>query len=138
MARKLLGLAAVLALAGAARPDDAGKADLDRLQGGWVMESARRDGKDVEPNMTRVVKGDAYEVRQGDKVVAKGTIKLDASKSPKEIDVTRADGQRMKGIYEIKEDVQRVCLAPPGKDRPTQFKAEAGGGLTLTVWKRKK
>jgi uncharacterized protein (TIGR03067 family) len=40
------------------------------------------------------------------------------------------------GIYQIEGDDLMICLAPFGKDRPTEFKAPAGSGLTLTTYKR--
>lgn len=146
MAQTVLSLAFVLAVGGAKAADDVSRADLEKLQGEWVMVSAQRDGKEMPAEeaakMLRVVKGDGYVLTRDDKVVAKGTIKLDASKTPRAIDVTRSEGdgagKSALGIYEVDGDMQKVCLAQPGKDRPTEFSAKEGSGHTLAVWKRKK
>jgi len=42
------------------------------------------------------------------------------------------------GIYEVKKDSRKVCLAEQGKERPTEFSAKPGSGHTLAVFKRVK
>ena len=44
----------------------------------------------------------------------------------------------MLGIYEIEGDTQKVCFAPPEKERPTKFESESGSGLMLITSKRAK
>ena len=138
---QLSGLAAVVILfAGVASGDD--KKELDRFQGEWVYVSSEKDGKKTPEEelkgVVRTIKGDQYTLSKGDKVLARGTIKVDPSKKPATIDVMRSDGDRaLLGIYEFDGDTQKVCLAAPGKDRPREFSAKEGSGNTLTVWKKK-
>ncbi len=40
------------------------------------------------------------------------------------------------GILEIEGDVIRVCSAPAGAPRPTDFSAPEGGRHTFSVWQR--
>jgi hypothetical protein len=45
----------------------------------------------------------------------------------------------MLAIYEwVDDDTYRVCYDPSGKARPKEFKAPAGSGYILHVWKRAK
>jgi len=123
------------------------KTDLDRLQGHWMMHESTRDGKKIDSKkikMERMIEGNTYTLRveseAGDQVV-RGTISIDPGKEPKTIDVMRSEGpdkgKPMLGIYELKGDTQKVCLGPPGKDRPSEFVSKPGSGNVLTIWQRK-
>jgi len=72
----------------------------------------------------------------------KGIIKVYPSKTPKWMDskatTDTAKGEISLGIYEITADDYKVCFAPPGKKRPTEFASKAGSGIILQVWKREK
>jgi uncharacterized protein (TIGR03067 family) len=50
-----------------------------------------------------------------------GTIKLDETKTPKEMDAISTEKEVMLGIYAVEEDGYKVCFAPVGKPRPTEF-----------------
>ena len=126
-------------------PDgDAAKKDLELMQGDWAAASMVRDGvsfPDEEAQAYfRTVKGDHYTVFYFRKVLGKGTFRLDATKQPKTIDFVpdapMGAGKPMRGVYEISAKTYRICVAPPGKDRPTEFSAKEGSGHTLTVWER--
>ena len=43
----------------------------------------------------------------------------------------------MLGIYELDGDHYKVCFAPTGKPRPSEFASRPGSGNFLQVWKRK-
>lgn len=82
-------------------------------------------------------------VRRGDMVILESNVKkLDTSKKPKTIDteqiVGEHKGKTIQGIYEIDGDKLRVCMATPGKERPTEFSAKAGSGNSLAVYQREK
>jgi uncharacterized protein (TIGR03067 family) len=121
------------------------KGDLDKLQGHWVMVESTRDGKKMpaEINIERTIEGRNYTVTvqsdEGEQVLA-GTLKIDSTKKPKTIDATRTQGsdsdKAMLGIYELEGDKQKVCFAPPGKNRPTEFTSKAGTGHVLTIWQK--
>jgi uncharacterized protein (TIGR03067 family) len=133
-------------LVAADKPEDANKADLEKMQGDWFAQATTLDGKrlgdDESQVIFRTVKGDAYTVSLFDKPVGKGTFTIDATQKPKTIDSRPAtaakDAPPLLGIYEIDGDTLRTCYAAAGKERPRDFECKAGSGHTLTVWKREK
>ena len=136
-------LAVGLLVAGDAK-DDAVKKDMEALQGKWQIVSLERDGKstDVAKDAVRVIKDDKYTVTPRPGVTIEGTFKIDPSAKPKTIDVTPTTGDNKGktslGIYEIDGDALKICWAPSGKDRPTEFKSPEGSGLFLAVHKKAK
>jgi uncharacterized protein (TIGR03067 family) len=122
----------------------ASKKDLDGLQGSWKLVSAMRDGeallKDKVKKTTIVIKDDTFLFPElAEYATSKdGTIKLDATKKPKQMDATSTEKEVMLGIYELDGDRYKVCFAPTGKPRPIEFASKPGSGNLLQVWKRKK
>ncbi len=47
-----------------------------------------------------------------------------------------AQGQTIEEIYELNGDKLKICLALPGNQRPTEFKAPEGSGRWLFTYKR--
>jgi uncharacterized protein (TIGR03067 family) len=131
--------------------DDPVKGELARLRGTWLTVSLINDGKtlvsDKDPPkdgpVTKLVyDGDRWTVKVGDKTVATGILKVDPTKSPKEIDVMDESGKKNDktklAIYELDGDTYRFCIAPAGQPRPTEFASKAGSGHSLGVSKREK
>jgi uncharacterized protein (TIGR03067 family) len=122
-----------------------GKTDLDKIQGTWVRASVERDGKpasaDELKNTRLTLKGDKYTLDDG-KEKRTGTFKLDATKTPKTLDIIADSGpnkgKTLKAIYKIEDDTFTYCVAGPDKDRPTEFSGKEGSGHTLLVNKREK
>ena len=67
-----------------------------------------------------------------------GTIKLDETKTPKEMDAISTEKEVMLGIYALDEGGYKVCFAPAGKPRPTALGSTPGSGYILQVWARQK
>ncbi len=67
-----------------------------------------------------------------------GTIKLDETKTPKEMDAISTEKEVMLGIYALDEGGYKVCFAPAGKPRPTDLGSTPGSGYILQVWARQK
>jgi uncharacterized protein (TIGR03067 family) len=135
----LLMIAALGLLLGACNRQATPKTDLDRLQGTWYLASAMQDGKalpeDKVKQTTIVFKGDfpgsaEYATSRA------GTIKLDETKTPKEMDAISTEKEVMLGIYALEENGYKVCFAPAGKPRPTEFTSTPGSGQILQVWQR--
>ena len=76
------------------------------------------------------------------KEVWKGTSTIDPMSQPKTIDFVPTEGanagQTYLGIYQIEGDARKVCFAPPGKDRPTEFASKPGSGHILVAFEREK
>ena len=141
--KRLLGVlllaGAVLAVAADDKKEDAAKAELKKLEGTWLLVSAEENGQKAPDNGVKikaVVKGDKLTIYFGDQKL-EGTISVDPSKKPKEIDtVTTADKKKSLAIYELNGDTLKIC---GGKgERPKEFKADKGSNCALYVYKREK
>jgi len=116
--------------------------DLDSMQGTWALVSAMQDGNpladDKVKQTTIVIKGDTFRFPglAEDVTARAGTFTLDATKKPKEMDSTSSEKETMLGIYELERDSYKVCFAPAGKPRPTEFASIRGSGQILQVWDR--
>jgi uncharacterized protein (TIGR03067 family) len=142
-----LVLAAGLVAAADVAQEEAIKKDRQKYEGVWRVVS-------LDINGTRAADRDArritvanhadgtWAVRTDGKEVWKGTSTIDPTKRPKAIDFVRAEGanagQTFLGIYEIAGDSRKLCFAPPGKGRPTEFASKPGSGHVLVVFRREK
>lgn len=120
--------------------------DLKRMDGTWTMVRGEMNGKPLsqqEVNSAElIIVGDNYTVRLGDEGVKKGIQKLDATKTPKQINAHDTEGPTTGenlGIYEFTTDGDfRVCFAATGKERPTEFVSTPDNGQFIHVWRRAK
>ena len=146
----ILAAGALIAANGPSK-DDPSKGDLDKLRGTWLTVSLMNNGKTLVDEKTQPKEGPATKVayddnkwmiKVGDKTVAGGLFKIDATKTPKEIDFMDESGVKNDktklGIYAINGDTYKYCLAPAGKPRPTEFASKAGSGHSLGASKREK
>jgi len=65
----------------------------------------------------------------------KATLKLDAAKTPKHVDV-ETEGTLSLGIYSLEAGKLRICFDTAGKDRPKEFKSPEGDVVFLMVLKK--
>jgi uncharacterized protein (TIGR03067 family) len=114
---------------------------LKQIEGEWQLVSATRDGKAMPENMVKAtrctVKGDKFSITRDGTAVEEGTLKVDTSKKPKQIDMKIGDATAL-GIFELDKDSFKLCYGRPGKDRPAEFSAKEGDGQSLSQWKRHK
>jgi uncharacterized protein (TIGR03067 family) len=142
----LVMLMVILPFAASARLAVAVEDKEEGLSGTWLPLSAEL-GKQKLPNaslkiMKLVLTETTYVVDVADDV-DKGTVKLDASKTPKAMDITGTEGpnkgKTILAIYELKGDTLRICYDLKGKARPREFTAMADQApLFLVTYKRVK
>ena len=120
----------------------ASKTDLERLQGTWHLVMAMQDGnalpEDKVKQTTIVFKGDTFRFPGSAEYATSksGTVKLDETKTPKEMDAISTEKEVMLGIYALEENGYKVCFAPVGKPRPTAMASAPGSGYILQAWQR--
>lgn len=127
-------------LASAIAEDETEK-DLKKMAGDWVAVSMQLNGK-KQPEATikavrLTINGDKYNTVVG-KEKDEGTLKIDATKSPREMDITSNvgpnKGQAIPCIYELKGNELKVSYAFNGTPRATDFKpGEDGKGVVMLI-----
>ena len=142
--RFLVILPVVLLIAADKPPDPLSREDLHRLQGTWTLVSAMQDGRALAEakvkKTTIVFKDDTFRFPESAEYATSrsGTITIDATKTPKQMDAISPEKEVMLGIYELNGDNYKVCFAPAGKPRPDELTSKAGSGYILQVWVRVK
>ena len=142
--RRVLLAALLVGLILGADEKKGGKKDLDLFKGGWTIASLVLDGKtnDDASGGKFTFDGENMVVQIEDKE-HKATFKLDASKKPKQMDVTPSDGPEkdkvLEGIYALTDDELKICIAHhAGTERPKEFESKEGTGHLLVTLKRAK
>ena len=131
----------VFASAGALADDK----DLKALDGTWIPQSGELGGSkfpdEILKKIELVTKDGKYTVT-ADKQVDKGSIKIDAAKKPKHMDIVGGEGpnkgKTFPAIYEIDGDILKICYDLSGKERPKEFKTASGTMTLLIVYKKAK
>jgi len=114
------------------------------IEGEWQMESAVFNGATMDPAMVTWVKrtnrGDITKVVAGGQTMLHARFTLGAAKGSNVIDYVNLaganNGKSQEGIYERTGDRLRICMAPPGKPRPTTFESKKGDGRSFTTFTR--
>jgi uncharacterized protein (TIGR03067 family) len=117
--------------------------DLDKLQGTWTVEAMEMDGQSMSPP------GDARVVIEGSRfatfgigAVYEGTVEVDSSAKPARIDMKfdkgPEKGNTNLGIYQLKGDSWKLCLATRGTVRPKSFQSTPGSGIAVETLVRGK
>lgn len=141
----LLAMAGLLAVCAAQPPSDPkGLVDVAQLQGTWTYSKLEVDGKAIPGELlgrSRLEIQGVHFMQTDGSITYRGTFKLDASQSPKTIDLTFTEGpekgNNAHGIYEIQGDEWRLCLPLGKQPRPTEFATKPGSGYALQSLKRK-
>jgi uncharacterized protein (TIGR03067 family) len=127
--------------------DEAIKKDRKMIEGTWRIVALEVNGNkssDEDAKKLSVVNGPdgVWSLLSEGKEVAKGTNSFDPTKKPKTIDFTITEGGGKGnvhlGIYELGEKTRKLCFAPTGKDRPTEFSSTAGSEHILVTFEREK
>ena len=126
-------------------PSDVVQLDRDAIAGKWSIARLVVDGKPSKPADVRQLfvvneaNGD-WSLTSDNKVVAKGTSKLDPTTTPKSIDFVTVggddDGKKYLGIYQVGKSGRKMCFALEGDERPTRFNSKAGSDHVLVEFQR--
>lgn len=124
----------------------AAKATEPPLEGAWALAIAEQDNKEDTDALTRayrvLIRGNIWAARSvGTEDEAKVpclNFKLDAGKTPKEIDLlaTKPGGEASLGIYSLDGDTLKICFARAAAARPTEFRTKPGDKRHLLTFKR--
>ena len=136
----LVALALVVSCPSAARCDDDGS-----LDGTWSPSAAEMAGEkfpdEVRKTIKLVIADGKYTATVG-KDPDLGTVKLDPSKKPRELDITGTEGpnkgRTIRAIYERDGDTLRICYDLGGQGRPSELRTTPGTRLFLVEYKRRK
>lgn len=121
--------------------------DRKLLKGTWRIVSLEVNGnksKDEDARKFTVVNGSdgKWSLRSEGNEIIKGINTIDPTLKPKTIKVTLTEGQdkgdSFLGIYELGEKTRKLCFAPAGKDRPTEFTSTPGDEHILVIFEREK
>lgn len=122
---------------------DPAAAELERLLGAWAMRSMEEKGKPVADAQGRhlVFAGELFNLFDGrGNLLAHGVVKIDPDH--KAMDLAHQDkalaGQTAASIYVLEGDILKICMAPPGEGRPTDFASAAKAGATVLTLNRVK
>ena len=127
--------------------DEAIKKNRQQIHGTWRIIALEVNGnKAMEQDARKlmVVNGSdgTWSLLSAGKEVSKGTSTIDPAKKPKTIDFTPTEadgsGKTYLGIYELGEKTRKLCFAPPGKNRPTEFSSVPGSEHILVTFEREK
>jgi uncharacterized protein (TIGR03067 family) len=125
--------------------EDESDKDLKKMAGDWVPVLMQLNGKKQPDKVTKAIRlsvsGDKYNTVVGEEK-DEGTLKLDATKTPREMDIITSVGEN-KGkpipcIYELKGNELKVCYGLNGTGRPADFDAgkDGEGVIMLITYKR--
>ena len=138
-------IAGLVLFAGPLLAEDESEKDLKKMAGNWAAVSMQLNGKKHPEATIKAIRltiaGDKYNTVVGDEK-DEGTLKIDATKTPKEMDITPSQGEN-KGkvilcIYELKGNELKVSYAFNGTPRATDFKPGEDGKsvIMLITYKR--
>jgi uncharacterized protein (TIGR03067 family) len=134
----VLGLALALGAPAPKKGDDPAPA---KLEGEWVVESFEGEKKSPPPGSLVMTFADGkIAIREGMREKKEQVdYTADRTKKPATIDIMPGKGDDVvKGIFEIKGDVLKICFGKEGADRPTEFKADEDKRIVVITLKRAK
>jgi uncharacterized protein (TIGR03067 family) len=112
------------------------------LQGRWVVTGGEHNAKPMNAlnGGVMTISGNAFEIRTASGNMLKGTLRLDASKQPAQMDMIHADGVQWEAIYEATADTLRLNYVVKGeKDpRPAAFTTSDRTEESIVILQREK
>jgi uncharacterized protein (TIGR03067 family) len=115
--------------------------DLKKAEGSWTAISWEFEGKSFPADSRRLeVRGDKFIWHFGSNILSTLVTHLESAKEPKELDLTRGEGDKQQtilGIYKLQGDTLTICTSSRG-ERPKVFSSKPGSRCLLRVLKRDK
>jgi uncharacterized protein (TIGR03067 family) len=116
----------------------------EKLAGTWQVVSVEADGQAVPAQQFRglrmTFKAGKFTAQKGQGDRQEGTYKLDPSKSPKQIDISRKDGpaagRNQLAIYSLTGNTLKICSGGSDKERPDGFETRGKEGRVLMTLRR--
>jgi uncharacterized protein (TIGR03067 family) len=112
------------------------------LQGRWVVTGGEHNARPMNTlnGGVMTITGTAFEIRTASGNMLKGTLRLDASKKPAQMDMVHADGVQWEAIYEATPDTLRLNYVVKGeKDpRPAAFTTSDKTEESIVILQREK
>ena len=122
---------------------DAVRTTRERYAGTWRVVALESGGTRVADGREIVVtnKTDgSWTITVGDKVISRGTSRINPAASPPEIDIEVGEGTgkgtTLLGIYELDETSRRLCFRGAGGARPREFATAPDCGSLLVTFER--
>ena len=139
----LISAVAVVFLApSVCRADD--KAEWKKLLGGWKLTPITAGGKEIEEikNGALKIEKDKFTITfeiNGEKKSQPTAVKIDFSKSPKQIDFVGKNGKPSDhGLFKLEDKKLTICFDSSRRERPKKFESKQGSRAQLLVFVRAK
>lgn len=121
-----------------------GNTSASPLDGKWQMTAGVFNGAAMSADMLRwckrITAGNVTTVVAGPQTMLKAAFTIDALASPHRIDYENLEGanarRKQAGIFRLDGDALEICMAAPGKSRPSEFASTKGDGRSYTAWKK--
>ncbi len=133
---------ALLSPAALLRAEDRPAVPDKELEGTWEAVSFVHEGKEEPQAPGKILltfRGSAMTLEVAGSTL-RATVKADAGKTPRWIDVTYENGpdkgKTIRGLYEVKGDTLRLCHGDATKARPAVMASKEGSGYNIGNWKR--
>lgn len=118
--------------------------EKEKHQGTWKAMVYRIEDKEtpaaIAQSITRTVAGDRVVWKREGKSFAATRLEIDPKQSPPWIDVIPEGGpwkgKKVHGIYRWKDEKLELCMAPPGKPRPSEWDSPAGSGISIMIFEK--
>jgi len=139
-----LAVSALMSIADDAK-DEAIRRDRKQIEGTWRVVALEVNGNQaMEEDVKKisVINGsDGTWMLLSDGIeISRGTSTFDPTQKPKAIDFMpnagEGTGNQYFGIYELGENTRKLCFAPVGQQRPTEFKTSTGSEHVLVTFER--
>jgi uncharacterized protein (TIGR03067 family) len=122
------------------------KDELKKLEGTYTLVAYELRGRKYPDNILRQIngkleiKGNAFTLEFRGRSTTR-TIKVDAAKKPKAMDMTLPTAARNRtypGIYSLEGDTLKICYAPLGGNRPQEFATNINNREIMWTFKKAK